>query len=189
MPPFNCQSSKTLQLGTLWVIRATAVSAYKSLVDDEKRLRYIFPQHNGSRGSIFWNKTNIHEQVSYDHEPRAATPAATAQLDNPILYIGKSLAEKTIECYGPPQGDKPKKISLWTRDYGRSYLYNLSDPDFSSYYNVGLRGYFKCGQNPGHSFCSKCPLVNTKDRDMVRCFYKELYIHKSHLKVQPEYKQ
>ena len=42
MPPLNCQATKTLQLGDLRLVRAAAASAYKSLVDEEQRLRRVF---------------------------------------------------------------------------------------------------------------------------------------------------
>ena len=36
MPPLNCQSTKTLQLGAIRVVRVSAAASYKSLVDEEK---------------------------------------------------------------------------------------------------------------------------------------------------------
>ena len=77
MPLLNFKSSKTLQLGALQVVCTVEALAYNSLVDEEKRLRRIFPQYNRLRGSIFLNKANTNKQDLYHPKPGAATPAAT----------------------------------------------------------------------------------------------------------------
>ena len=91
MPPLNCQSTKTLQLGALWVVHAPAAASYKSLVNEEKRLRRLFPQQTSTRGSIFMQESdNMNVQHTQGDPPVGHARA-------PVLYQGHSLAEKTME--------------------------------------------------------------------------------------------
>lgn len=116
MLPLNCQSTKTLQLGALRVVRASASSAYKSLVEEEKRLCRIFPQHNSSRGSIFMQekvKVNVNCHLSDTTLPTATihhTQSNPPFLDIHVLYQGLSLAGKTMERYGHPKDENPHQL-------------------------------------------------------------------------------
>ena len=104
MPPLNCQSTKTLQLGALREDRAAAASAYKSLVDEEKRLRRIFPQNNSSRDSTFC--TRLMKSLTFQARIIDTSPV----LDAPVLYHGQSLTEKTMERYGPSLAENPNQL-------------------------------------------------------------------------------
>ena len=51
------------------------------------------------------------------------------------------------------------------------------------------RGCFGCGNNQGHDNRDTCPMKKNRDQEMLKRFYRELYIHKPHLKKRPEYKK
>ena len=53
MPNLSGQTTKTLQIQALRVVRTAAAASFKTLQDEETRLRRLFPNQNMSRGSIF----------------------------------------------------------------------------------------------------------------------------------------
>ena len=94
-----------------------------------------------------------------------------------------------MEYYGPSRGENPSQLLTRKGADGKLYPYDLADPDYTSCFEVGFRGCFKCGMNPGHEYRDGCPMVKNKDHDVVKRFYRELYIHKPNLKQRPEYKK
>ena len=88
----------------------------------------------------------MHETDEIPDDSRARIIDAAPVLDAPVLYHGQSLAEKTMERYGPSRGENPNQLPTRKDADGKLYPYDLANPDYTSSFEVGFRECFKCGE-------------------------------------------
>ena len=168
MPPLNAMSHKSSQIQGLRLVRTAAVTAYKALKEEEKRLRRLFPnmgQQRQNRGG------NLNQYEGGD-----------------IYYSNRSQAEQTLSRYGNGGGtgqSSSQGIPTKRGADGRMYPYHPDDPSYISKFDIDFKGCFKCGKED-HSRRDQCPIGYNASRQQLEAFYKELHIHKPHL-ARPNY--
>ena len=91
MPNLNNQITKSLQLGVLRTVRVVSLSSYKNLVEDESRIRRLFPSNGNDQGSLFV----IGLETYY--------PINTGSVN----FHGSYLVENTIVSYGDQSDSDP----------------------------------------------------------------------------------
>ena len=185
MPDLSTQTTKALQLKALRAVRTAAASAFKTLCDEESRLRKLFPNQHSNRSSIFLTgevQNNTAQNLPPPPPPPPPSPAPryaghTGQFVGQHLYQNHSLAERTIASYTDPDNKNPNNLPCRTGRDGKLYPFNPNDPTYLSKFEVGFRGCFKCGGRD-HRDRANCPLANITDPALLRTFFKELEIHR-----------
>ena len=168
MPPLNAMSHKSSQIQGLRLVRTAAVTAYKALKEEEKRLRRLFHnmgQQRQNRGG------NLNQYEGGD-----------------VYYSNRSQAEQTLSRYGNGGGtgqSSSQGIPTKRGADGRMYPYHPDDPSYISKFELDFKGCFKCGKED-HSRRDQCPIGYNASRQQLEAFYKELHIHKPHL-ARPNY--
>ena len=175
--PLNGQVTKTLQLSALRLVHAAALSAFKSLVGKKNRLLRLFPQSKKSQVSIFLTDTTS----------KPKKKSSSDQHDQ-VLYQGQSLSEIIHAKYEPTKLYNAKKLSTCTGHVRKLNPYNPGHPIYTNAFKIRFQGCFKCGQSL-QANKTGYPLFRDTNRDTTKKFYKELYIHRPHLKDKPGYKQ
>ena len=83
MPLLNNMSDKASQISDLRLVRTATVKEHKSLKEEEKRIRYLFPQMNQQRQQ-HWGG-NLHQ-----------LEGSNTQGQGNLYYNSQSVAESTL---------------------------------------------------------------------------------------------
>ena len=100
----------------------------------------------------------------------------------------KLLAEPTISRYESRNGGNEKNTHIRTRRDGQLYPYDPEHTQCLSAFPVGWQGCYKCGGST-HPNKPDSSMINTLDRDVIKRFYRELYINCPKLENRPAYKE
>ena len=177
MPALNTMGTKALQIAGLRIVRTAAVTSYSALMEEEQRMRRMFPQlctTRQQRASL-----NIIEEqgTPVENEEQSAIDQDTT---GTLMYTNQSQAEETLSRYGDgSEQHKDPKVNLHVRRGadGKDYPFNPDDPEYTSKFCIGFRGCFKCGKTD-HWDRRSCALGNVTDKVLLDIFYRELAIHK-----------
>ena len=181
MPPLNNMVTKALQIEGLRTVRISAVAAHKALNDEEKRIRRLFPQLQGSRqprgGTHQYHGYQRNEQTGHHNDGHQGNQG-NRQASGEIHFHGQSQAETTLSKYGGG-GASTNALEVATRvgADGKQYPYNPDDPGYLSKFPVGWRGCYKCGKED-HWKREFCPDGNNTDPVIMEAFHRELRCHK-----------
>jgi len=152
----------------LRVVRTVAVTSFKQLQEEEKRIHHTLPQKRQNRG-VLHHLAGEHGNYE-DQSPHGN-----------LNYSDSSQAETTLARHGVG-GGASSKYNFPTgigRD-SKPYPFNPEDLDYLSKFQIRLRGCFKCG-SMDHFRKEQCPIANERDRAVMDQFHQELKIHKPHM--------
>ena len=164
MPGLNGLTTKTLQVGALRIIRSAATQSFKSLNDEEKRLRSLLSRNVMNRGSH-----NLKEQIQCNQtqQTQSYQPQPYNGTDGSIHSHSPSLVEDTLRRYGSPPLHPVDTTSMDTPSRvgpdGISYPFNPDDSLYTSKFSAEFRGCFKCGKSD-HFNRRGCPLKDVDDK-------------------------
>ena len=146
-------------------MRTSAVTAYKALNEEKKRIRRIFPHLQNRRQP----RGNAHQYNGYQ---------GGDQLHGSLYFNSYSQAEATLSKYGGG-GRSGSTTDTSTRQGadGKQYPFDPNEPSYVSKFPVGWRGCFKCGKDD-HWKRENFPDGNTQDKRIMEIFHKELKCHK-----------
>ena len=190
MPALNNMNTETLQLDGLRKVRSAAVSSFKKLNEEEKRIRRLFPNinfncpHGGTHQYEGTQRSQVEGDMyhphSYHHESIYPAKSATDALQSScggksMYYHNQSQAEQTLSRYGNTNPNKYNQTSMhMPAQAGHNdnmYPYNTFDPRFLSKFSIGFRGCFKCG-SWDHWNRNQCSVGDSNDPSMVQNFNK-----------------
>ena len=165
IPPLNNMGTKALQIEELRTVRTSAVTSFRALDEEEKRIRCLFPQLQSRR-------------PPRDDEHQYNVYPVNNQVGRDICFNSESQAETTLAwCGGRDTSNRNPDTSTCSGLYGNQYHYNPDDPLYLRKFPVGWKVCYKCGRED-HWKRELCPEGNNNDPQMTETFHKELKCHK-----------
>ena len=129
MPNLHGLTTKPLQLGTLCTVRLAAVQSFKSLNDEEQRLRALLLRNGKHRGYLKLQRPSPDYQPQHNNSPYGS-----------IDYQLPSLTEDTLQRYGSlPMADNPHLLPIHVGADGKSYPFNPDNPNYTSLFPIGFK--------------------------------------------------
>ena len=165
MLQLNNMGTKALQIEGLRTVRTSAVTSYKDLNDEEKRIRRIFLQLQNRRQP----RGDAHQYNGHQ---------GGDQTHGDLYFSSYSQAEATLSKYG---GGGTSGGTTDTHVHegadGKKYPFDPNEPAYVSKFPLGWTGCYKCGKED-HWKREFCPEGNNQDQKLKEIFHKELKCHK-----------
>lgn len=191
VPKPCAESTKSAELASLRQVRNVATEHFNKLQEEVALMDRFLGSRSGpsKHGQSLIGKAFFHvAEAEQSHHPSLPPPPPpqpapqTAQ----IFYHSTSPAEQTLQRYTAPpsnttQNGPPNPLNLPTRPgpTGLPHPFRQDDPTYLSRFPLGFRGCFKCGSQD-HNSWKDCP--HQRNGGNKREFFRELWIHKPHLK-------
>lgn len=181
MKILNQLHSKKDQIDTQ-IVTDMSATAFKKLKEETDLIASIIARQNGGQACRTGNQfVTERKEVVPSASDQQPVPEYDATAYRVLAYGQRSPAEETIQEYS---SRTPNPMNFPVKDIrGVFYPYREDALSYISKFPLGFCGCFRCGVETAHTdgFTS-CPKARAGDQTAKMAFFKELWIHKPHMK-------